>query len=116
MISSLATANLLYVGYRLLVSAPIVRLLSTKMDYYWAVFLMAQFSFIFDLFVFNTVVALEPTIKGVVYTDVVYVVRVILAWWLIKQIQKLTNNFWLSVFIGAQMTFVVDWWIFSTLL
>jgi len=41
--------------------------------------------------------------------------RVIAAWWLIRQIWKVVKNYWLAVFIGAEITFIFDYFIFANL-
>ena len=45
----LALANATYVIYRLAVSGPLVKFLNYKLNYYVAVFVMAQLSFIITL-------------------------------------------------------------------
>jgi hypothetical protein len=78
---------------------------------------MAQLSFAYDTFVFGHYFnALElPNIVDYLVSDVFYTLRVIAAWWLIKQIWKLVKNYWLAVFIGAEITFVCDYFIFGHL-
>ena len=48
----LATANFIYVLYRLAVSGPLVKFTTRYLPYYVAVFIMAQLSFIYDNFIF----------------------------------------------------------------
>ena len=45
--------------------------------------------------------------------DFLYTLRVVAAWWLIKRLWNWLNNFWIAVFIGAELTFVVDYFIFD---
>jgi len=113
----LAIANLVYVGYRLVVSGPLVRFLLKWLPYYAAVFVMAELSFVFDYFVFDGYFqdGLSASLAGLLITNIFYVARVIAAWWLIKQIWNRIGNYWLSVFIGAEITFVIDYFIFSNL-
>lgn len=44
-----------------------------------------------------------------------YTLRVIAAWWVIRQLWNRLNNYWLAVFIGAELTFVFDYFIFGNL-
>jgi hypothetical protein len=78
---------------------------------------MAQASFAYDTFVFGyyfNAVAL-PNISDYLVSDILYTMRVIAAWWLIRQIWQRVNNYWLAVFIGAEITFVCDYFIFGNL-
>jgi hypothetical protein len=105
------------VAYRLAVSGPIVKILNQYLPYYLAVFAMAQLSFAYDTFVFgyyfNSVAV--PAVIDYVIANMFYTLRVIAAWWLIKQIWDLVKNYWVAVFVGAQITFVVDYFIFAGL-
>jgi hypothetical protein len=78
---------------------------------------MAQLSFAYDTFVFGHYfnAAELPSIFDYLISDVMYTLRVIAAWWLIRQIWQRVNNYWLAVFIGAEITFVCDYFIFSNL-
>jgi hypothetical protein len=78
---------------------------------------MAQLSFAYDTFVFSYYFnAVElPNIVNYLVSDIFYTMRVLAAWWLIRQIWKLVNNYWIAVFIGAEVTFVCDYFIFSNL-
>lgn len=111
----LAITNIIYVSYRLAVSGPLVRFLLKWLPYYIAVFVMAQLSFIFDYFVFDSYFQNSPfpSLKDLIAANTLYVLRVLAAWWLIKQIWNVVNNYWLSVFIGAEITFVADYFIFG---
>jgi hypothetical protein len=42
-----------------------------------------------------------------------YTLRVGIAWWIIKILWDRLNNYYLAVFIGAEMTFAVDYFIFD---
>ncbi len=113
----LLLTNIVYVAYRLVISGPIVKFLTKYLPYYLAVFVMAQLSFAYDTFVFGYYFnAVElPTLFDYLRSDVLYTLRVIAAWWLIKQIWLRVKNYWLAVFIGAEITFVCDYFIFSGL-
>lgn len=78
---------------------------------------MAQLSFAYDTFVFGYYfnAAELPAIIDYLKSDIFYTIRVIAAWWLIKQIWNLVKNYWLSVFIGAEITFACDYFIFREL-
>lgn len=109
-------ANIIYVSYRLFITGPIIKFLESRLTYYGAVIVAAQISFLYDSIVFyNYFQSFNFDILELVISDLQYTLRVIAAWWLIAQIRKLTNNFYLSVFIGAQITFVFDYFIFNKL-
>jgi cytochrome c oxidase subunit IV len=114
----LAITNIIYVSYRLAVSGPLVRLLLKWLPYYAAVFVMAQLSFVFDYFVFDNYFqnSLSTSLIDLVIANVLYVSRVVAAWWLIKQIWNTVNNYWVAVFIGAEITFIFDYFIFEGVL
>jgi hypothetical protein len=78
---------------------------------------MAQLSFAYDTFVFGHYfnAAALPNIFEYIKSDLLYTLRVLAAWWLIRQIWKLVKNYWIAVFIGAEITFVVDYFIFKDL-
>jgi hypothetical protein len=78
---------------------------------------MAQLSFAYDTFVFGYYfnATVLPTVFDYLVSDVMYTMRVIAAWWLIRQIWQRVNNYWLAVFIGAEITFVCDYFIFGNL-
>lgn len=114
---NLLLTNIIYVAYRLVISGPIVKFLNKHIHYYLAVFIMAQLSFAYDTFVFGHYFnALElPSVIEYIKSDFLYTLRVIAAWWLIKRIWDLVKNYWVAVFIGAELTFVCDYFIFSSL-
>ena len=109
--------NVIYVAYRLVVSGPVVKVLNNYLPYYLAVLIMAQLSFAYDTFVFGYYFSASelPTIFDYLVSDVMYTLRVIAAWWLIKQIWNAVGNYWIAVFIGAEITFVFDYFIFANL-
>jgi len=113
----LVLTNIIYVAYRLVISGPIVKVLTKYIPFYLAVFIMAQLSFAYDTFVFGyyfNVTAL-PQWFEYLQSNCLYTLRVLAAWWLIKRIWNLVNNYWIAVFIGAEITFVCDYFIFKEL-
>lgn len=113
----LLITNIIYVLYRLVVSGPIVKVLNKYLPYYAAVFIMAQLSFAYDTFIFGYYFNASeiPAILDYIKSDIMYTLRVIAAWWLIRQIWNLVGNYWIAVFIGAEITFVFDYFIFADL-
>jgi hypothetical protein len=113
----LLLTNIVYVAYRLVVSGPIVKLLNQYLPFYLAVFIMAQLSFAYDTFVFGYYFNAAELPHWIEYlkSDVLYTLRVLAAWWLIRQIWIRVKNYWVAVFIGAEITFVCDYFIFSGL-
>ena len=107
--------NITYVAYRLLVSAHIVKFFNRYVNYYWAVLIMSQFSFAYDngLFAFLFDAQSIPNILDLLWADVQYTLRVIAAWFVIKRLWDWLKNYYVAVFIGAEMTFVVDYFIFD---
>ena len=114
----LLLTNFIYVFYRLAISAPLVKFVNKYFTYYIAVLIMAQLSFAYDYFVFGNYFtnAKEFVIIDVIKSDILYTMRVIAAWWLIKQIWDRIGNYWVAVLIGAQITFICDYFIFADLL
>lgn len=78
---------------------------------------MAQLSFAYDTFVFGYYFSATelPGILDYIKSDILYTLRVLAAWWLIKQIWNLSKNYWVAVFIGAEITFICDFFIFRNL-
>jgi len=113
----LLLTNLIYVSYRLIVSGPIVRFLNRYLTYYLAVFVMAQLSFAYDTFVFGHYFNAQdiPPLLDYLYSDLLYTLRVIAAWWVIKQLWNWIGNYWIAVFLGAELTFTTDYFIFKDL-
>lgn len=109
--------NIIYVAYRLIVSGSIVKILNNYLPYYLAVLIMAQLSFAYDTFVFSYYFSASelPDIFEYLKSNLLYTLRVIAAWWLIKQIWNSISNYWAAVFIGAEITFVFDYFIFKDL-
>jgi hypothetical protein len=105
------------VAYRLLVSGPVVKILNKYLTFYLAVFIMAQLSFAYDTFVFGyyfNAVAL-PSLLDYLQHDVLYTLRVLAAWWVIRKLWQWFGNYWIAVFIGAELTFICDYFIFGNL-
>lgn len=113
----LLITNIVYVAYRLIVSGTIVKVLNRYLPYYLAVFVMAQLSFAYDTLVFGHYFNSTeiPTLLEYIKSNLLYTLRVIAAWWLIKQIWNMVKNYWLAVFIGAEITFICDFFIFKIL-
>ena len=113
----LVLTNIIYVAYRLIVSGPIVKILNKYLPFYLAVFVMSQLSFAYDTFIFSHYFsAVElPSVIEYLKSDVMYTLRVVAAWWVIRQLWNWLNNYWLAVFIGAELTFVFDYFIFGNL-
>ena len=115
----LLVANVIYVGYRLVVTAHIIKFLMKFMPYSIAVLIGAQLSFLYDSGVFSILFGADinnlPPIMEWVYANAVYTARVGLAWGFIKWLWMKTDRFYLSVFIGAQATFAIDYFIFDNL-
>jgi hypothetical protein len=107
--------NATYVAYRLIVTAHVVKFFNRYVNYYVAVFLAAQISFAYDngLFAWFFSTQNMPRLAELFYADIMYTLRVIAAWWLIKQIWAKVKNYYLAVFIGAEITFVIDYFIFD---
>lgn len=114
----LLIANIIYVSYRLVITAHIVRFFNRFVHYYWAVFIAAQFSFMYDNGVFAWLFSADelPAIKNIIVADISYTARVLVAWFVIKQLWDWLKNYYLAVFIGAELTFVVDYFIFDGVL
>lgn len=114
----LLITNITYVAYRLLVTAHIVKFFNKYMNYYLAVLIAAQVSFAYDngLFAWFFGASSIPSITDLIIADVTYTLRVIAAWFVIKQLWDWLKNYYLAVFIGAELTFVVDYFIFDGML
>jgi len=111
----LLLVNITYVAYRLVVTAHIVKFFNRYMNYYLAVLIAAQVSFAYDNGLFAWLFSAQelPGITDLIYANIQYTLRVIAAWWLIKQLWNWLKNYYLAVFIGAEITFVVDYFIFD---
>lgn len=112
---NLLLANITYVAYRLIVTAHVVKFFNRYVNYYVAVLLAAQISFAYDNGLFGLLFGATqvPDALTLLQADVAYTFRVIAAWWLIKQLWDRLKNYYLAVFIGAEVTFVVDYFIFD---
>ena len=104
----------MYVGYRLAVSGTIVWYLNKIVPYYWAVFFMAQLSFLYDSVIFAVYFSADgfPSLANYAVSNLAYTARVVAAWWYIKQLWNWSGRYWLAVFVGAQTTFAIDYFIF----
>lgn len=105
--------NLSYVALRLLVASPFICLLNKYINYYFAVLIFSQVSFLYDAFFFYNYLDIpDLNIIDVLYTDIVRTLRVIAAWSLIAWLNKYFN--WnISVIIGSEITFLFDYYIFK---
>lgn len=115
---ALITANLTYVAYRLFVSGAVVRVCLARMSYPWAVLVMSQASFVYDTVIFGWYFSAQalPSPVDFVISDVIYTLRVALAWAFIYYFwNRVKLNYWLSIFIVAQATFFMDLLIFQDL-
>lgn len=113
----LLTANFIYVFYRVAVSANIVKIVNKYFNYYIAVLIMAQFSFAYDYLVFINYFSNDAnyTLLELIKSDISYTVRVLVTWWGIKKLWEYIGNYWVAVLIGAQITFICDYFIFADL-
>lgn len=112
----LLITNIIYVSYRLLITAHVIKFLNKYMNYYVAVIIAAQISFIYDngLFAVFFQATNIPPLFDLMWADLQYTLRVIAAWFIIKQLWNWLKNYYLAVFIGAELTFVVDYFIFDS--
>ena len=113
----LLITNAVYVFYRLAISGGVVKFLLRYVNYYWAVIIMAQLSFIYDTAVFGEYFnsSVDIHIAEIVLSNIIYTFRVLVAWFGIKLLWDKINNYWLSVFIGAEITFIFDYFIFKNM-
>lgn len=113
----LLAINIVYVAYRLIVSAHIVKFVNKYVPYYVAVLIMAQVSFAYDAGLFSIFWSVNelPALTEIIKSDIMYTLRVLAAWWLIKKIWDKIGNYWVAVFIGAEITFILDYFIFAEL-
>jgi hypothetical protein len=111
----LLIVNITYVAYRLLVSAHIVKFFNQYVNYYWAVLIMSQVSFAYDNGLFAYLYSAQdlPRLTDLIAADIMYTLRVFAAWVIIKWLWEKLNNYYVAVFIGAELTFVVDYFIFK---
>ena len=113
----LLLTNIIYVSYRLFVSGVIVKFLKEFFSYYVSVLIMAQLSFAYDTLVFGYYFEAKelPNVIDYLVSDCYYTIRVLAAWWLIKQTWDLIGNYWVSIFLVAELTFLFDYIIFEDL-
>ena len=114
----LIIANTLYVLYRLTISSTLVTQISKYVSYFSAVLIMSQISFFIDSILFGVYfnATAVPTFYSYVTTDITYTIRVVAAWWLIKKIWKIVGNFYVAVFIGSEITFIIDFYLLHNML
>jgi hypothetical protein len=95
----LLVANVIYVGYRLVVTAHIIKFLMRFMPYSIAVLIGAQVSFLYDSGLFSVFFGAEqfPPIMEWVYANAVYTARVGLAWGFIKWLWMKTDRFFVCI-------------------
>lgn len=111
----LALANAIYVFYRMAISGPLVKFSIKFLPYYWAVFIMAQLSFIYDNIIFYNYFSANTFLwLDIIWADVLYSIRVLIAWWVIKQLWDWIGNYWIALFLGAELTFIVDYFIIGS--
>jgi hypothetical protein len=113
----LLLTNIIYVGYRLLVTAHIVKFFNKHMPYVFAVLIAAQVSFLYDggIFAYLFEAQALPETMEIIQANILYSLRVGIAWAIIKLLWDRLNNYYLAVFIGAELTFIVDYFIFNGL-
>jgi hypothetical protein len=113
----LLLTNIVYVSFRLLVTAHIVKFFYKYVPFGIAVLIAAQVSFLYDGGVFAYLFQAQalPEAMEILQANVLYTLRVGIAWWIIKILWDKLNNYYLAVFIGAELTFIVDYFIFNGL-
>lgn len=113
---SLLLTNIIYVLFRLLVTANVVKFFNRYVHYYVAVIMAAQLSYAYDFALFHWYFA-NPVSDywNILLGNITYTLRVIAAWFVIKQLWNWLKNYYLAVFIGAELTFVADYFIFGSI-
>jgi hypothetical protein len=78
---------------------------------------MSQFSFAYDNGLFAILFSAQemPGIEALITADIMYTCRIFAAWLIIKQLWDWLDNYYLAVFIGAELTFVVDYFLLGWL-
>ena len=112
----LLITNIIYVAYRLAITAHVVKFCHKVMPYSVAVILAAQLSFIYDAGLFAVFFDAQslPPVMEIVQANIMYTLRVGLAWAFIYWLWYIRGlNYYLAVFIGAESTFAVDYFIFD---
>lgn len=107
--------NITYVAYRLLITAHIVKFFNRYVNYYVAVLIASQISFAYDngIFALHFSAVELPSVVDFIIADITYTLRVIAAWFIIKQLWDWLGNYYVAVFIGAELTFIFDYFIFN---
>lgn len=105
--------NITYVFFRMVISGPFIYFLKKHIPFIAAVLILSQLSFIYDaIFFYDYFDVSEIDWLYIIYTDIIRTVRILAAWSLIAWINNYFN--WtLSVFIGSEITFIFDYFIFS---
>ena len=105
--------NLSYVSLRLFIASPFIYFLKKYINYYLAVLIFSQISFLYDaIFFYNYFDVPDLDIFNVLYTDIIRTIRVLAAWSLIAWLHKYFN--WnISVIISSEITFTFDYYIFK---
>ena len=87
------------------------------MPYYAAVLVMAQVSFTYDTVNFYFYFDEQNIVlTNLIYSNIIYTLRVVASWFVIKKLWDWIGNFWIAVFFGAQLTFAVDYFIFERIM
>ena len=99
--------NIVYVSYRLIVSAHIVKFFNKYMPYSFAVLIMSQVSFAYDFGIFAYLFSAQsfPAIMEIVQANIMYTLRVGIAWWIIKMLWDRLNNYYLAILDSASASF-----------
>jgi hypothetical protein len=102
--------NITYVSYRLLVTAHVVKFVNRYVTYYVAVIIAAQLSYYYDNLILGWWWHHEtlPDLYAFLVGEFWYTLRVIAAWAVIKKLWDWLGHYYWAVFIGAELTFIVD--------
>lgn len=102
--------NITYVAYRLAVTANVIKFINRYVTYYVAVVIAAQISYYYDNIILGWMWHDEalPDIYTFLVGEFWYTLRVIAAWFVIKQLWNWLGHYYWAVFIGAELTFIVD--------
>ena len=78
---------------------------------------MAQVSFAYDTVNFYFYFDEQKVVlTNLIYSNIIYTLRVVAAWFVIKKLWDWIGNYWIAVFLGAQLTFAVDYFIFERIM
>ena len=104
------TKNFTYVIYRLLVTAHIIMFFDIWFNYYIAVIIAAQISYYYDNIILGWFWSKQqlPDWRKFLRGQFYYTLRVIAAWFVIKILWDITGNYYIAVFIGAELTYIID--------